>query len=179
MARETIKWGEIEPDAPLQCRMIFDRTERDDGTREDETAWHKYAVKINGEDFTLFAPNDEVHETLQEAGINKKGQEFTITKKLDYNKKTKRSFVRYEVEVENRQPEGTEDDKGKQSKTPCLSYEEVAVPIWNAKLDWVFKDMPEEVTDNNQTFLATKLEIVKHSHQEINTERIQANGGKR
>jgi hypothetical protein len=49
--------------------------------------------------YTLFAPTEECHQALQKLGINKRGQEFSITKTTQWNKDTGKTVYDYEVEL--------------------------------------------------------------------------------
>lgn len=117
--RETWDWQSLEPDETVTMTMLFPRTQKDDGlSKEKDYIWHRYPVSVSKTEWTMFTPSEHMHIALQNLGVEKKGDIFRVTKKIDgWNKKTKKSYTYYEIESKGTKLR-TDDMNGKPSETP-------------------------------------------------------------
>lgn len=98
--RETWDWQNVEPDQTITMTLLFNRTPKDDGRKEGaDYDWHRYPVSVGKTDWTMFTPSEFMHSALQALGVDKKGDVFRATKKIDgWNKETKKQYTYYELE---------------------------------------------------------------------------------
>jgi len=119
--RETWDWPSVEPNQPVTMTLLFNRTVKDDGEKESPDGnyeWHRYPVHVEGQDWTMFTPCEEMHQALQTLGVAKKGDIFYVTKKIDgWNKETKKSHTYYELERDGTKLR-TDQLNGKPPTTP-------------------------------------------------------------
>jgi len=210
--RETWDWAGLEPNQPVTMTLLWDRNAtiikdgvgveiKDDGETEKEGKvfdWHRYPVRVEGQDWTMFTPCEEMHQALQTLNVDKKGNLFQVTKKIDgWNKETKKSYTYYELERDGTKFR-TDQINGKPPTTPqgqvekavkdtvkATDLKELHARAFNAVMDNILDYHQEwcpDIFENRETPEGQKKiaqlisSIIPHIGSMVNTLVIQ-NGG--
>lgn len=107
--RDKFPWDALEPGVPVRITLLYDRRpDKDDGLNQKGTKripWHLYPVEVSPdpqtggiEERSMFTPNERLHEILQQLGINRRGQSFTLSMESGRNPKTKKAMFYYMVD---------------------------------------------------------------------------------
>ena len=124
--RMTWDWMAVEPDRTVTMTLLFNRTPKDDGRKEGaDYDWHRYPVKVNGDQYTMFAPSEQMHSALETLGVSKRGDAFRVTKRLGYNKETGKSYTFYELEKDGTRLRTDQLGEADTSPTPQQQVERV------------------------------------------------------
>lgn len=201
--RPSWDWSAMEPDNPITFTIIFDRNEKDDGSRTDDEGeireWHKMVCKIGGEDHTVFSQNEQMYDNWMKLDLNHKGEEFTVTKKAIWNKDTKKFKTTYEIQSggtvvgkpktetteEPPAPKPTPRATSEYNPTPQVEkelnpFKEPARIVWGVVMDFIYEgiDLDGEITEAQERQIIQRTEIVRICPAMINTLVIQ-NGGRK
>lgn len=181
--RETWNFSAMEIGKPVKMQLLFDLTARNEGSKKRDDGsvfiWHSYPIEVEGREFMMFTPDEDVHQALKTAGVHKKGDTFTMTQQPAKNPATGKMFSYYIIDHNGTRvssldvgkpdtlpAQGPESLSGA-SETDGVTSENQMLDVWQATYAWITEGLKGELTDQQK--ISLKQAIVKDTTTIVNT----------